>query len=138
MRNYARIDDGIVVELFKTDLDITTIFHPDMLWIDITDLEVRPAEGWTFEADRFAEPVAPVPSEAELIQQAMAKRDALLALADEATAGMADAYIVDLLNEADTAIFRAYAAYKLKLNKVDNQPNYPREIEWPLLPSEFA
>lgn len=135
MRNYARIDDGIVVELFKTDLDITTIFHPDMLWIDITDLEVRPAEGWTFEADRFAEPVAPVPSEAELAQQAMAKRDALLALADEATAGMADAYIVDLLNEADTATFRGYAAYKLKLNKIDEQPGYPSAIDWPTLPA---
>lgn len=134
MKSYARIDDGIVLELFSTDLDITTLFHPDMTWIDISELEVTPAEGWTFDGSIFAEPVPPVPTVAELALQAIAKRDALLANANEATAGMADAYIAGMLDEADTAVFRAYAAYKLKLNKIDKQPGYPSIIDWPSIP----
>ncbi|WP_223473800.1 hypothetical protein [Pseudomonas sp. BF-B-27] len=53
-------------------MDIASIFHPDMIWIDITVLEVRPVKGWTFGADHFAKPVAPVLTEAELDLQAMA------------------------------------------------------------------
>lgn len=48
MRTYARIVDGIVVELFDTDADIATLFHAEMVWVDITDAKpVRPAERWT-------------------------------------------------------------------------------------------
>lgn len=34
---YARIDSGVVVELLETDLDIRELYHPDMLWVPVTD-----------------------------------------------------------------------------------------------------
>lgn len=139
MKTYARVSEGLVHELFVTDGDMAEMFHPDMIWVEITDLVPEPVVGWSAYEESgswiFSEPVPPAPTDTELKMAAIGQRDALLSIADEATAGMADAYIADLLDAADIAKFKAYAAYKLKLNKIDHQPGFPQTIEWPLLPT---
>jgi hypothetical protein len=65
---------------------------------------------------------------------ALAQRDQLLVAANQATAGMANAYIAGLLDDADTATFKAFAAYQLALNKIEQQPGYPATIAWPPAP----
>jgi hypothetical protein len=138
MKTYANIAAGVVQYLLPTDGDITEMFHPDMLWVDVTSVSPLPAEGWAaVEADgvwSFTAPIPPVPTDAELKAAALAQRDALLAQANEATAGMADAYLADLLSDAERAMFKAYAIYKLALNKIDKQPGYPSTINWPTSP----
>jgi hypothetical protein len=138
MKSYARICEGQVQEIFATDLDITQMFHPDMIWVDITALEPAPVVGWSAielpDGWQFEKPVAIIPTNAELILSSMVERDARLDAADEATAGMADAYIAGLLEAEDVAKFKAFAAYKLALNKIDKQPGYPQTIAWPMLP----
>ncbi|MNJ51954.1 Caudovirales tail fiber assembly protein [compost metagenome] len=74
------------------------------------------------------------PTDAELKATAIGQRDVLLAIANESTAGMTDAFIAGLLNESDTVNFKAYASYKLALNKIDQQVGYPQIINWPDLP----
>ncbi|PMY46916.1 hypothetical protein C1X69_02550 [Pseudomonas sp. FW305-67] len=61
--------------------------------------------------------------------------DALLAQANEAAAGMAGAFLADLISGADKAMFKAYAACKLALNKIDQQPGYPATVDWPIAPA---
>ncbi|HIE1924578.1 TPA: tail fiber assembly protein [Pseudomonas aeruginosa] len=138
MKTYARIQDNFVVEFYETDRDIATVFHPDLIWVDVSDIEPSPDYRWTAEQVDgvwfFAEPVIVLPTEAELKTAAIWQRDVLLGVANEATAGMADAFIAGLLDEADTATFKAYAAYKLALNKVDQQVGYPQAINWPVSP----
>jgi hypothetical protein len=93
------------------------MFHSDMIWVAVTDATPVPAGRWTVvEADgiwRFAAPVLPVPTDAELRVAALIQRDALLVQANEATGGMADAFLADLLSGADKVKFKAYAAYNL-------------------------
>jgi hypothetical protein len=48
MKTYARVYNGIVRELLSTDGDITKMFHPDLVWIDVTGFDPRPQEGWTY------------------------------------------------------------------------------------------
>ncbi|WP_185752780.1 tail fiber assembly protein [Pseudomonas fluorescens] len=138
MKTYANIADGVVQYLLPTDGDIAEMFHPDMIWVDVTEVVSAPVAGWTaVEADgawSFAAPVPPVLTDAELKAAALSQRDALLSQANEATAGMADAFLADLLSDADKAMFKAYAAYKLALNKIDKQPGYPTTITWPTSP----
>lgn len=138
MKTYANIADGVVQYLLPTDGDITEMFHPDMIWVDVTDVIPPISSGWTAVefggAWSFAAPVPPVPTDDELKEAALSQRDALLNQANEATAGMADAFLADLLSDADKAMFKAYAAYKLALNKIDKQPGYPTTIDWPTLP----
>lgn len=140
MRVYARIVDGVVVELIKTELNVDEMFHPDFIamLIEVTDIGERPEEGWSAEFVNnswvFKPYSVPQPSGDELRTKAIAKRDFLLRAADEATAGMSDAYVAGLLDENDTTLFKAYAAYKLSLNKVDKQSGFPKTIEWPSSP----
>ena len=139
MKTYARVYNAAVAEVFETDRDMAELFHPEMVWVDISNELPLPEYGWTAEMNengwRFDAPKAPPMTETELKVAAQAKRDALLTIANEATAGMADAYIADLLDEADVAIFKSYALYKLALGKIDKQSGYPSTIVWPVPPA---
>jgi hypothetical protein len=61
MKTYARIQDARVAELFATDGDITSMFNPALVWVDISS---RPdiVEGWTYDGAAFAPPPAPPPT----------------------------------------------------------------------------
>ncbi|HTR16765.1 MAG TPA: hypothetical protein VMI52_07010 [Acetobacteraceae bacterium] len=57
MQTYARIRNGAVAELFATDLPITELFFPALLWVDVT---ARPevAVGWGYDGSDFVPPAA--------------------------------------------------------------------------------
>lgn len=140
MRKYARVYEGEVQELFSTDGDISQMFHPDMIWVDVTDLDGGIAVGWNAVESKgswsLSAQVPPKKSESELRVEAIAQRDALLAIAEEATVGMADAYVAGLLEEDDVAMFKAFAGYKLSLNKIDRQAGFPSVVNWPAPPAK--
>lgn len=72
MKNYARIDGGLVAELFSTDGDITEMFHPDLVWVEVPD-GVDAATGWAYDNGKFAAPVVPVQS-ADALKVRIAER----------------------------------------------------------------
>ena len=61
MKTYARIQDGLVAETLKTEGDITSMFNPALVWVDVSS---RPdiAEGWQFDGTNFSPPPAPPPA----------------------------------------------------------------------------
>lgn len=63
MKKYALLYMGKAVQLFETDGDIKTMFHPDMTWIECPS-EVE--EGWLYDGERFAPEGVPVVSLDEL------------------------------------------------------------------------
>lgn len=84
MRTYARIQGGCVAELLKTDGDITAMFNPALVWIDIS-AQPSVAEGWQFDGTTFTPPVIvsptpPVVTLAELQAQIAALSAQLAAL----------------------------------------------------------
>lgn len=50
MKKYALLYMGKAVQLFETDGDIKTMFHPDMTWIECPG-EVE--EGWLYDGEQF-------------------------------------------------------------------------------------
>ena len=61
MKTYARIQDGLVAELLKTDGDITSMFNPALVWVDVSS-QPNIAEGWHFDGTNFTPPSAPPPA----------------------------------------------------------------------------
>ncbi len=59
MRKYARIDDRKVAELFDTDGDISTMFHPDLDWVEVKKGDGPVAQGWSYNG-QFSPPPVPV------------------------------------------------------------------------------
>ncbi|WP_434708147.1 hypothetical protein J3P75_21670 [Pseudomonas sp. R1-1] len=47
MKTYARIVNSTVVELFSTDGNMAEMFHPDLLWVDISEVMPAPQIDWT-------------------------------------------------------------------------------------------
>ncbi|WP_180699627.1 hypothetical protein [Pseudomonas crudilactis] len=65
MKTYARIVNDAVVELFSTDGNMAEMFHPDLLWVDITEIIPTPQINWTANFGTlgwvFASPGEPAP-----------------------------------------------------------------------------
>ncbi len=61
MKTYARIEDGLVSELFKTDRDVTSMFNPSLVWVDASS-HPDIAEGWHYDGTKFTPPPPPPPS----------------------------------------------------------------------------
>jgi hypothetical protein len=61
MRDYARIENDIVVELLTLDdaADITTMFHPDLVWMEVTGTGAQ--LGWVVSGSTVVPPGAPPP-----------------------------------------------------------------------------
>ncbi len=77
MKTYARIQDGLVVELLETDNDIAKMFHPDLIWVECG---AGTQQGWIYDGADFRRPVTVEP---ELqIPQAVTRRQGRLALID--------------------------------------------------------
>ncbi len=73
MKTYAQIRSGLVAELLKTDGDITSMFNPELIWVDVSTQQ-HITEGWHFDGTSFtapaaATPPAPAPTIAELQAQ---------------------------------------------------------------------
>lgn len=71
MKKYALLYMGKAVQLFETDGDIKTMFHPDMTWIECPgDVE----EGWLYDGEQFGPEEGPVVSPNELKAAVAAER----------------------------------------------------------------
>ena len=67
MKTYARIENGTVMELLQTSGDITTMFHPSMVWVDCTsNSSVVP--GWSYSSGVFSAPAGPSLAQAQATQ----------------------------------------------------------------------
>ena len=55
--------DGLIVELLKTDSDITNKFNPALFWVDVSS-HADIVEGWRFDGKNFTAPPAPPPAAA--------------------------------------------------------------------------
>lgn len=83
MQTYARLENGVVMEIIATDQDIKTMFSPGLVWVEITNITPLPAEGWTYDGTAFAPPPGP-----SLDQVKAAKIVELTSAADAAIGGL--------------------------------------------------
>lgn len=54
MQKHARIVDTEVVETITTDQDITTMFHPDLIWVPCSE---SVEQGWSYDGSTFLPPI---------------------------------------------------------------------------------
>lgn len=141
MNTYARIENGAVREIILPLLNddgvewpVAERFTPEFVTqlVDATSFSPMPIEGWSYDGATFAPPAAAVPSAEQILAANTAEQAVLMAAANSATLGQADAYIAGLLDAADAATFKAWAAYKLALSKVDLTSANPT---WPATPT---
>ena len=120
MTRYARIADGAVVEFIETDGDITTMFHPSLIWLACT---AAVELGWLFDGDGFVPPPPAAPlSKADLLAYAADKRfqvetggievgGATLDTSRDSQAMITGAYTYSQANPAEIVKFKAASGW---------------------------
>jgi hypothetical protein len=82
MSTFAQVLDGQVHWVFQAE--IMPQFAPDIVILNITDVNPQPQEGWSYDAttDTYSEPVAPAPITPAAIPPTPAELTIMSALAD--------------------------------------------------------
>lgn len=123
---WALIVNGTVAEI--TELDPTDRFHEALVFIACPP---GTGVGDVYEAGVFVRPEIP---EVTLVAAALARRDAAMFEATARIAPLQDAVELDMATEAETAQLLAWRQYRVALNRIEQQEDYPRSIEWPQPP----
>lgn len=79
-------------------------------------------------------PAPPPPTEQTLVEIALHKRTELLMRAAHVMAPLQDALDLGTATEAEIDLLKQWKAYRVALNRVVEQSNYPHEIVWPEMP----
>lgn len=101
--------------------------HPEKVYMD-PDTEY-------FMSFEDGPPPAPLPSNEELVSIAQAECDRLLAIAAIRIAPLQDEADLDDATPAGLALLKKWKQYRVAVNRVPAQPDYPHGITWPLEPS---
>jgi hypothetical protein len=125
MSIYARIDSGIVAELYTppaefTGTPIADLFHADLQWIDISAISPQPQPRWTYDGTTFAPPPPPT-----LQQQAMALLVAPVAVQSTSLPALDAAYPIDQATQMQITGIAAAISAGLGLPSGGTNFNWP-------------
>lgn len=135
MTSYARVQDGVVVELIQSvtddegqEIPVEARFHPDFVATLVAlGAKDKPNEGWTYDGKKFSAPMPPAPS----IPDMMATRDGLLQMATLRIAPLQDATDLGEATAAETTALRDWKVYRVALNRLDFAVV---PLVWPIAP----
>lgn len=120
-------DDFVIGEV-----PIAERFHPDFVATLVAlDEGAAVSQGDSYADGVFGPPPA-APSMTEA--QANSMKDGLLAFATTRIAPLQDAVDLGEATPADEAALLAWKQYRVKVNRVNQQPGYPANIAWPEVP----
>ncbi|VFR39645.1 hypothetical protein ANK1_2801 [plant metagenome] len=120
MKKFAQIEDGRVHWVFAAAQ--CPEFHPDVVVIDITDVQPAPVEGMLYTGGDFQPPAQPLASP----EEARARRDALLSASD---------WVTLRAIETGEVVPAPWLEYRSALRDLPEQSGFPVAIEWPTPPA---
>ncbi|MDU9394302.1 tail fiber assembly protein [Pseudomonas sp. zfem002] len=115
--------DGVLAVSVEKEGEPADLLHSITLHVSVEDLP--PPE--------IPEPVPPTPEDELLEVQAETSRRR--AAADAAIVPLQDAVDLDEATEAELALLKEWKRYRVLLNRLQDQPGYPTEIDWPAPPA---
>lgn len=142
MRTFSRIEKDTVAELFPPpgfpvelipeDGDIRSLFHPTLIWVEVTDLYPRPAVGWTYKAGVFSAPAPYVPAPDEILTANKMQLESLQAAASQVMTPLLLSLQLGDATDAETTQAKLWQAYSRALKAVDLTIDSP---VWPTAPA---
>lgn len=133
MKNYARIEDQRVAEIVSLDVEPETLYHPSLVWVDITNMNPAPGVSYLFDGKVFT---APVIETQEPLFIATSRKAAAMEEAAQAMAPLQDAVVVGMATDAETSLLTEWQKYRVLLNRVD--VTKAPDITWPEAPGSLT
>jgi len=129
MKTYARIENQRVAEIVALNVKPEKLYHPSLMWVDITALPEQPDVNYQYSDGVFTAPVTEAEN-AELI--ASSRLAAEMDEANRTIAPLQDAVDIGIATDAEIARLAEWKRYRVELSRIDSG-NAPK-IEWPIKP----
>jgi hypothetical protein len=129
MKTYARIENQRVAEIVALNVKPEKLYHPSLIWVDITALPEQPDVNYQYSDGVFTAPV----TEAE--NAVLIASSQLAAEMDEANrtiAPLQDAVDISIATDAEIARLAEWKRYRVELSRIDTSK--APDITWPVRP----
>lgn len=129
MKTYARIENQLVAEIVSLNVKPEKLYHPSLIWVDITALPEQPDVNYKYSDGVFS---APGSETENAILVASSRLTAEMDEASRAIAPLQDAVDVGIATDAEITQLSEWKRYRVALSRIDIDE--PHEIKWPLKP----
>lgn len=129
MKTYARIENQRVAEIVSLNLKPEKLYHPSLIWVDITAQPEQPDVNYEYNDGVFSAPV----TEAEnAMLMASSRLAAEMDEANQTIAPLQDAVDISIATDEETTRLAEWKRYRVELSRIDISKTL--DIEWPLKP----
>jgi hypothetical protein len=129
MKTYARIENQLVAEIVSLNVKPEKLYHPSLIWVDITALPEQPDVNYRYSDGVFTAPVADAESAVLIASSRLA---AEMDEANRAIAPLQDAVDINIATDEEITRLAKWKRYRVELSRIDTS-NAP-DIEWPKKP----
>ncbi|MEN4559669.1 tail fiber assembly protein [Pantoea agglomerans] len=129
MKTYARIENQRVAEIVALNVKPEKLYHPSLVWVDITALPEQPDINYRYNDGVFTAPL----TDAENVELIASSR--LAAEMDEANRAIVplqDAVDIGIATDTEIARLAEWKRYRVELSRIDNSK--APDITWPVRP----
>ncbi|MGK3135006.1 tail fiber assembly protein [Pantoea trifolii] len=129
MKTYARIEEQRVAEIVSLSVKPEKLYHPSLIWMDITALAEQPDVNYLYSDGVFT---APVIEAEDVVFLASSRLAAEMDDANRTIAPLQDAVDISMATDEETARLAEWKKYRVMLSRID--VSAAPDIDWPEKP----
>lgn len=129
MKTYARIENQCVAEIVSLNVKPEKLYHPSLVWVDITALPEQPDVNYNYSDGVFS---APVTDAENAVLIASSRLAAEMDEANRTIAPLQDAVDISIATDEETSRLSEWKRYRVALSRIDTSK--APDITWPVKP----
>lgn len=129
MRMYARLEDQRVAEIISLSIEPEKLYHPSLIWMDISVMDQQPNVNDIWRDGVFS---APITEAEETMFIASSRLSTEMDLARRMIAPLQDAVDIGIATNIEIARLDGWKRYRVALSRIDLSKT--SDIEWPIQP----
>lgn len=129
MKTYARIENQRVAEIVSLDVKPEKLYHPSLVWVDITTQPEPPDVDYRYSDGVF---IAPIKDTKNAVLTASSRIASEMEEASRTIAPLQDAVDISIATDDDIIRLSEWKRYRVALSRLD--PSSDLGIEWPKKP----
>lgn len=129
MKTYARIENQLVAEIVSLNVKPEKLYHPSLVWVDITALSEQPDVNYRYSDGVF---IAPATEAENAVLIASSRLAAEMDEANRTIAPLQDAVDISIATDEETTRLSEWKRYRVALSRIDTSK--APDIEWPVMP----
>ncbi|WP_191922303.1 tail fiber assembly protein [Pantoea agglomerans] len=129
MKTYARIENQRVAEIVALNVKPEKLYHPSLVWVDITALPEQPDVNYLYSEGVFTAPITDAENAALIASSRLA---AEMDESNRTIAPLQDAVDISIATDEETTRLSEWKRYRVALSRIDIK--HAPDIEWPVKP----